>query len=196
MKRSHWPRTGVSVTDSDFIREYLKRIGENPDREGLKDTPRRVCESWTKIFGGYAEDPRAILRVSFTEGACKELVLLKGIEFYSTCEHHLMSFLGTADVGYIPNGRVVGVSKLARVVDLYSRRLQIQEQLTSQVADAIWECLDPRGVMVVMRARHLCMMARGVQKQNSIMVTSAIRGIFETDSALRAEFLELTKEAK
>ena len=185
-----------SQTDPAFIREYLIRIGEDPDREGLGETPRRVVDSWKEIYGGYAEDPRAILRVSFTAGACKELVLLKGIEFYSTCEHHMLPFFGTADVGYIPDGRVIGISKLARVVDLYSRRLQIQEQLTAQVADAIWECLVPRGVTVVMRARHLCMMARGVQKQNSIMVTSAIRGLFETDAALRAEFLELTKEAR
>jgi len=172
----------------DAIQLILRYIGEDQHREGLLDTPRRIIESWKTLYGGYFQDPVAILQRSFQEGACDEMVVVKDIEFYSTCEHHMLPFFGHVDFGYIPDAKVVGVSKIARLVDVFSRRLQIQERLTSQIADTFMEVIQPKGVMVVTEASHLCMTSRGIKKQNSRMVTSAIRGAFQNIET-RQEFM-------
>lgn len=171
------------------IKEIIKYLGDNPEREGLKETPDRVIRSYERLYGGYKQDPKEILK-TFTEGACDEMVMLTDIEFYSTCEHHMLPFYGKVHIGYIPNNKVVGVSKLARLVEIYSRRLQIQERMTSQIADSLMEHLSPKGVIVICEAKHLCMVSRGVEKQNSIMKTSAIRGVFGKPE-VRAEFIQL-----
>ncbi|GIW19622.1 GTP cyclohydrolase I FolE [Tepidiforma sp.] len=170
--------------------ELLQAIGDDPSREGLRDTPRRIAEMYAEIFEGLFIDPREHLRVGF-EVAHDEMVILRNIPFYSMCEHHFLPFHGEAHVGYIPDGRVVGISKLARVVEGYARRPQIQEQLTSQIAEAIQEVLQPDGVAVVIEAEHLCMTMRGVKKPGSLMVTSAMRGDFKNSHVTRAEFLSL-----
>ena len=172
------------------VRNILIGIGENPDREGLRETPARVERAYGEIFAGYGVDPADLLK-TFTEGACEDMVMLKRCEFYSTCEHHLFPFFGHVSIGYIPNGKVIGVSKLARLVDCYSRRLQIQERMTTQIADAIFHGLDAKGVMVVCEGQHFYMTSRGVRKHDALMVTSAIRGVFKTSDALRNEFLQL-----
>lgn len=177
------------IAIEDNIRLFINFIGDNSAREGLKETPERVVKSFTELFSGYYTNPADIFK-SFTEGACQEMVVVKDIDFYSTCEHHLLPFYGTISVGYLPNGKVIGVSKLARLIEVFSRRLQIQERLTAQIADSIMNNLNPLGVMVISKAKHLCMIARGVKKQNSQMITSAIRGKFE-DNAVRNEFLKL-----
>lgn len=174
------------------IKEILIYLGENPKREGLKNTPERMIKSWNKLLGGYNRDPKKVLSTVFEDGACDELVVLKDIEFYSTCEHHFLPFYGKVHIGYIPDGLVVGISKLARLVEVYSRRLQIQERLTTQIADMINNILNPKGVMVVIEAQHLCMTSRGVEKQNSVMVTNAIRGVFKEEDA-RQEFMSVIK---
>lgn len=171
------------------IRDILAHIGDDPAREGLIDTPKRIIKSWDKLFGGYDKNPKDIARV-FEDGACNEMVVLKNIEFYSTCEHHFLPFFGKMHAAYIPNGKVIGVSKLARIVEIFARRLQIQERLVSQIADSIQEILEPKGVMIVCEAQHFCMTSRGVEKQNSIMVTSAIRGVFQENDT-RQEALRL-----
>ena len=153
------------------IRAFFDYIGEDRDREGLLETPMRVIKSWEHL------------------GACDEMVVLKDIEFYSVCEHHLLPFFGKISIGYIPDSKVVGISKLARLVEVFSRRLQIQEKMTSQIADTIMEVLQPKGAMVVAEAKHMCMVMRGVEKQNSIMTTSAIRGLFKSDHRTREEFM-------
>ena len=173
-------------------RMILEAIGEDPDREGLRDTPRRVADLYVEVFEGMQADPREHLAVGFEEQH-KEMVILKDIPFHSYCEHHLLPFTGKAHVGYIPNGRIVGLSKLARVVEGYARRPQLQERLTSQIADAIIEAIKPRGVGVVIEAQHLCMIIRGVKKPGSTMVTSAMRGIFRTNPPTRAEFLQFIR---
>jgi GTP cyclohydrolase I len=170
--------------------ELLQAIGDDPNRDGLRDTPRRIAEMYAEIFGGLFYDPREHLRVGF-EVAHDEMVILRNIPFYSMCEHHFLPFHGEAHVGYIPDGRVVGISKLARVVEGYARRPQIQEQLTSQIAEAIQDVLQPDGVAVVIEAEHLCMTMRGVKKPGSRMVTSAMRGDFKNSHVTRAEFLSL-----
>jgi GTP cyclohydrolase I len=174
------------------IREVLIAVGEDPDREGLKATPARVARTYVEIFAGLHLDPDDVLKTTFDENH-DELVLVKDIPLYSVCEHHLVPWHGTAAVGYIPgeDGRITGLSKLARVVDLYARRPQVQERLTSQVADAIMRKLTPHGVIVVVQAEHLCMAMRGVRKPGSMTVTSAVRGIFKTDPRTRAEALSL-----
>lgn len=172
------------------IATVLEALGEDPSREGLRDTPRRIAQMYEEIFGGLAVDPREYLRVGF-EVAHDEMVILRNIPFYSMCEHHFLPFHGEAHVGYVPDGRVVGISKLARVVEGYARRPQIQEQLTSQVAEAIMEVLTPDGVAVVIEAEHLCMTMRGVRKPGSRMITSAMRGDFRRSAVTRAEFLAL-----
>lgn len=176
----------------DTIRFILDYIGEDVAREGLRNTPARVIRSWAYLFKGYKEDPEKLMTV-FTEGACDEMVILKGVEFYSTCEHHMLPFFGTISIGYIPRGRVIGVSKLARLVEVYARRLQTQEKMTSQIASIIMRQLKPLGVMVICQAKHLCMIARGVQKQNSVLVTSAVRGVFREKIEAREEFLRLAQ---
>ncbi len=172
------------------VNELLAAIGEDPKREGLLDTPRRIADMYVEIFGGLEIDPTQYLKVGF-EVAHDEMVILRDIPFYSMCEHHFLPFHGEAHVGYVPDGRVVGISKLARVVEAFARRPQIQEQLTSQVAEAIMEALQPDGVAVVIEAEHLCMTMRGVKKPGSRMVTSAMRGQFKRSSVTRAEFLSL-----
>jgi GTP cyclohydrolase I len=174
------------------VRELLLAVGENPDRQGLQDTPSRVARAYREMFAGLYTDPDTVLDTTFDEDH-DELVLVTKIPMYSTCEHHLVAFHGMAHVGYIPgkDGRVTGLSKLARVVDLYAKRPQVQERLTAQIADAVVRKLDPRGVIVVIEAEHLCMAMRGVRKAGSITVTSAVRGQFKTDDASRSEALGL-----
>jgi GTP cyclohydrolase I len=174
------------------VRKLIEHIGEDCKREGLKDTPKRVVKSYKELFAGYSMDPAKVLSTTFTEPGADEIVICRGIEMYSTCEHHLQPFFGKASVGYIPSeGKVVGLSKLARVVEVFSRRLQNQERITKQVAEAIWEHLKPLAVGVVIEAEHFCMRARGVNKQNSVMVTSCMMGVFREDRGARSEFLRL-----
>lgn len=174
------------------VRELLIAVGEDPDRPGLLDTPSRVARAYREVFAGLYTDPDSVLDTTFDEGH-QELVLVRDIPMYSTCEHHLVSFHGVAHVGYIPGatGRVTGLSKLARVVDLYAKRPQVQERLTSQIADALVRKLDPRGVIVVVEAEHLCMAMRGIRKPGASTTTSAVRGIFQSSAASRAEALDL-----
>ena len=174
------------------IRELLIAVGENPDRPGLVDTPARVARAYQEVFAGLYTDPDAALNTTFDENH-QELVLVRDIPMFSTCEHHLASFHGVAHVGYIPgaSGKVTGLSKLARVVDLYAKRPQVQERLTRQVAEAMMNKLDPRGVIVVVEAEHLCMAMRGIRKPGARTTTSAVRGMFESSPASRAEALNL-----
>lgn len=172
----------------------LEALGEDPDREGLAQTPKRIARMYEEIFAGINSDPKDFLDVSFTEYH-DELVLIKNIPMYSMCEHHFLPFYGVAHVAYIPKGgKVVGISKLARVVDSYSHRPQLQERLTSQIADCIFETLKPMGVGVVIQAEHMCMTMRGIKKPGSLTVTSAVRGIFETRPETRAELLSLIQK--
>jgi GTP cyclohydrolase I len=174
------------------VRDILEAIGEDPDREGLLETPRRIAEMYEEIFGGLEEDPSKHLDVQFKDEKHNELVLVKDIPFYSMCEHHLVPFFGKAHIGYIPkDGRLTGLSKLARVVDGISKRPQLQERITSEVADIIMEKLQPYGVIVVVEAEHMCMTMRGVKKPGSKTVTSAVRGILKTEQKSRAEALNL-----
>lgn len=174
------------------VRELLIAVGEDPDRQGLRETPARVARAYREMFAGLHSDPDELLDTTFDEQH-DEMVLVKDIPMYSTCEHHLVAFHGVAHVGYIPgrDGRVTGLSKLARVVDLYAKRPQVQERLTTQIADALMRKLDPRGSIVVIEAEHLCMAMRGIRKPGAITTTSAVRGQFKTDKASRAEALEL-----
>ena len=170
------------------VRELLLAIGEDPDREGLVETPRRIAESYAEIFGGVQQDPNGLLRVGFEEGH-DEMVVLRDIPFYSMCEHHLLPFHGIAHVAYVPRGRVVGISKIARLVEVLARRPQLQERLTGQIADSLMEALEPDGTAVAIEAEHLCMTMRGVKKPGSRMVTSAMRGTFQSQVETRQEFL-------
>lgn len=174
------------------VREIIAAVGEDPEREGLIETPQRIARMYGDLFSGIGQDPREVLTKGFEESH-KEMVVLKDVPFYSLCEHHFLPFHGKAHVGYVPEGRVVGVSKLARVVDVVARRPQLQERLTSQVADAIMDGLSPDGVAVVVEAEHLCMTMRGVQKSGAVMITSAIRGGFRRRGVTRAEFLSLVR---
>jgi GTP cyclohydrolase I len=176
-----------------LIRELLVELGEDPDREGLQRTPQRVAKSWEFLTRGYRQDPSAILNQALFHAAGKNMVIVRNIEVFSLCEHHLLPFFGRCQVGYIPNGKVVGVSKIARLADVFARRLQIQERLTEEIAQAVMEATGALGVGVVMEAKHLCMMMRGVEKQHSSMVTSAVLGSFRTDSKTREEFLSLIR---
>ena len=174
------------------VLSIIEAIGEDPKREGLVGTPRRIAEMYTELFMGIDADPREELMVGFEEGH-HEMVILKDIPFYSMCEHHLLPFYGLVHIGYIPKGRVVGASKLARVVEILSKRPQIQERLTTQIAETIVEALDPDGVAVVIQAEHMCMTIRGVKKPGANIVTSATRGLFRTKAATRSEFLSLVQ---
>ncbi|MNJ32610.1 GTP cyclohydrolase 1 [compost metagenome] len=171
----------------------MKLIGEDVEREGLIDTPARVARMYEEIYGGYDVDPRDVLGVTFEENH-EELVIVKDIVYYSQCEHHTAPFFGKVHIGYIPSGKIAGLSKLARLVEAVTRRLQVQERITSQIADIMDEVLKPQGVMVVVEGEHLCMCARGIKKPGSKTVTSAVRGTFRSDAASRAEFLSLIKE--
>jgi len=174
------------------VKQILSLIGEDVDREGLLETPARVTRMYEEIFAGYAVDPRDVLGVTFDEQH-EELVIVKDIIFYSQCEHHMAPFFGKVHIGYIPSGKIAGLSKFARLVDAITRRLQVQERITSQIADIMKEVLNPHGVMVVVEGEHLCMCARGVKKSGSKTVTSAVRGDFHKSAALRSEFLSLIK---
>jgi GTP cyclohydrolase IA len=178
----------------EATRALLAAIGENPTREGLVDTPRRVSEMYAELFSGLGKDPCAELSVSFDEGH-QEMIIARDIPFYSMCEHHLLPFFGVAHIGYVPNtqGKVVGISKLARVVDVVSKRPQLQERMTRQIADAIYQALEPDGAGVVIEAEHLCMVMRGVRKPGTTIVTSAVRGTFRTKSVTRSEFMSLIR---
>lgn len=175
-----------------LIKDLIKSIGEDPKREGLIGTPGRVSKSYKKLFGGYKEDPKKLIRVFDNEGY-NEMIIAKDIDFYSTCEHHMLPFVGKAYIGYIPDDKIIGLSKLPRLVEIFSRRLQNQERLTKQIADTLNNMLKPRGVGVVIKAEHLCMKARGVEKQNCVISTSSFTGLFIKKLNTRAEFLNLIK---
>ena len=176
-----------------LIRALIKEIGEDPAREGLRDTPRRGAASYKKIFSGYSKKPEDVLTV-FGDEKYDEMIVVKNIEFYSVCEHHMLPFFGEVHIGYIPNGKIIGLSKLPRLVEIYARRLQNQERLTNQIAKALHSILKPRGVGVIIEARHLCIMARGVEKQNSEVTTSSLIGLFKRDLNTRSEFLTFIKK--
>ena len=177
----------------EIIRRLLAELGEDPSREGLADTPRRVSKSLRFLTSGYAADLDSIINNALFTVEYNEMVIVRDIDVYSLCEHHLLPFFGKCHVAYIPDGKVIGLSKLPRIVDVFARRLQVQERLTSQIAETIAAKVKPLGVAVVMEATHLCMAMRGVEKQNSVTVTSAMRGVFHVDARTRAEFLELIR---
>ena len=177
----------------DIIKQLLAAVGEDPVREGLRDTPKRVEQSLRFLTSGYRADVDATLNNALFTVDYNEMVIVKDIDFYSLCEHHLLPFFGKCHVAYIPNGKVVGLSKIPRLVDIYARRLQVQERLTNQIANTLLEKIDPLGVAVVTEATHLCMAMRGVEKQNSVAVTSAMLGAFGSDARTRSEFLNLIK---
>ena len=176
-----------------LYRKLLERIGEDPDREGLRNTPERAARALEFLTRGYRQNIDEIVNGAIFTVDDNHMIIVKDIELYSLCEHHMLPFFGKCHIGYIPQGKVLGVSKLARIVDCFARRLQIQERLTNQVAHTLMELVEPEGVGVVIEARHLCMMMRGVEKQNSCMVTSAMLGSFRTESSTRNEFLQLIK---
>jgi GTP cyclohydrolase IA len=185
--------TGINQNEKiRLVRQVLMMIGEDPKRHGLLDTPKRVVKSWREIYGGYRLDPKKILTRRFEKGTYDQMILVRGIEFFSTCEHHMLPFFGRAHVAYIPDKHVVGLSKVARLVDCFARRLQIQERLTREIAEAMHTNLDAKGVGVMVEAKHFCMVCRGVQKQNSEMVTSALLGTFR-DQTVREEFFALIR---
>ena len=176
------------------IHNMLKLVGENPNREGLRDTPERVAKAMHFLTSGYNLSVEEVVRDALFEEHCEEMVIVKDVEFYSLCEHHILPFFGRAHVGYLPRGRVIGLSKIARVVDVFARRLQVQERLTTQIASGLLDVLNAHGVAVVLEASHFCMVMRGVQKQNSKTVTSSMLGAFREDSRSRSEFMELIRE--
>ena len=179
-----------------IVEMLLKEIGEDPDRVGLRKTPERFRRGIEYLTQGYREDPEKILNGAVFEESYNEMLIVKDIDFYSLCEHHLLPFFGRAHVAYVPDGRIVGLSKLCRLVEMFSRRLQVQERLTNDVARVIEAVLKPKGVAVVMEAQHLCMMMRGVQKQNSYAITSAMLGEFESDPKTRSEFMQLLRQGR
>lgn len=174
-----------------LVKQLLTEIGEDPTREGLRDTPKRVAKSWEFLVSGYAEDPKEIVNGALFESELNNMIISRDIEIYSLCEHHLLPFFGRCHIGYIADKKVLGLSKLARIVDCYARRLQLQERLTAQIAEEIMNLTNAEGVGVVIECRHLCSMMRGVQKQNSVMTTSSVLGSFLKDNATRNEFLRL-----
>lgn len=174
-----------------IVHDLLKALGEDPDREGLQKTPYRVAEAWKFLTKGYHQKVEDVINGAVFEAESHHMVIVKDIEIYSMCEHHMLPFFGRCHIGYIPAGKVIGVSKLARLADMFARRLQIQERLTNQIADALMQHLKPLGVGVVIEAQHLCMMMRGVEKQNSFMITSAVLGAFRDSLSTRTEFLKL-----
>jgi GTP cyclohydrolase I len=190
------PAKTESETIADLIRKMLVKIGEDPDREGLQKTPQRFEKAIRYLTSGYEQDPEKVLNGAKFSVAYDEMVVVRDIEVYSLCEHHLLPFFGKCHVAYLPNKQVVGLSKIARLVNVYARRLQIQERLTSQIAQAIEEKLKPQGVGVIIEARHMCMVMRGVEKQGSVAVTSAMLGKFREDKQTRDEFLSLVRSGK
>jgi len=189
----HPPATDLAgVPFPELVAEMIRRLGDDPGRAGMLKTPERVAEAMAFLTKGYSESPETVLNDALFDEAHQNMVLVKDIELYSLCEHHLLPFFGKAHVAYVPNGRIVGLSKVARLVEVFARRFQVQERLTEQVAQALWETTQPQGVAVVIEAYHLCMMMRGVEKQNSKTITSAMRGVFLEDQRTRDEFLRLT----
>ena len=186
--------TLTSATYEELVREMLVRLGEDPDREGLSRTPARVEKAMRFLVKGYKDDPEALLRKALFPVSYDEMVIVKDIEMFSLCEHHLLPFFGKVHVAYIPNGKVIGLSKIPRLIEAFSRRLQIQERLTTQIAEAIQNAIEPQGVGVVIEARHLCMMMRGVEKQHSSAVTSSMLGCFRSEEETRTEFLSLIRQ--
>ena len=191
---------GISYPDEDpiapMVQALLREIGEDPTRDGLEQTPSRVAKAFRFFTQGYQQNPREVLSEALFDVSYDEMVLVRDIEFYSLCEHHMLPFFGRAHVAYIPNGKVLGLSKVARLVEIFARRLQVQERLTVDVAETIEKELSPRGVAVVIEAIHLCMMMRGVQQQNSFAITSSLRGVFQSDSKTRSEFMELIRHQR
>jgi GTP cyclohydrolase I len=187
------PLTAASLTTQELYREILLRLGEDPTRDGLIDTPERMEKSMAFLTRGYTQDATAVIQDALFDVDYDEMVIVKDIEFFSLCEHHLLPFFGKAHIAYLPNGKVVGLSKIPRVVDVFARRLQVQERLTTEIADAISDAINPQGVAVILEAQHLCMMMRGVEKQHSATVTSAMRGVFKTQLQTRNEFLSLVR---
>ncbi len=179
---------------ANAYRELLQSIGEDVNREGLQRTPDRAARALEFLTQGYRQNLDEIINGAVFESSASEIILVKDIELYSLCEHHLLPFIGRAHVAYLPNGKVIGLSKVARIVDVFARRLQIQENLTTQIAESLMRCLEPSGVAVVVEAKHLCMMMRGVEKQNSVMKTSCLLGTFKEDARTRSEFLSLLKD--
>lgn len=194
MKSTDLPATLTSATYEELVREMLVRLGEDPNREGLVRTPARVEKAMQFLVKGYQEDPEALLRKALFTVSYDEMVIVKDIEMFSLCEHHLLPFFGKVHVAYIPNGKVIGLSKIPRLIEIFSRRLQIQERLTTQIAEAIQNTIEPQGVGVVIEARHLCMMMRGVEKQHSAAVTSSMLGCFRQEEETRTEFLSLIRQ--
>ena len=178
-------------TLEQITRNLLKEVGENPDREGLLKTPSRVAKSWKFFSRGYNQNLENIINNAIFEEEAKDMVIVRDVEFFSLCEHHILPFFGKAHVGYIPNGKIIGLSKIPRIIDMFARRLQVQERLTHQIADAIMNAIDPLGVAVVMEGRHMCMQMRGVEKQNSFASTSAMLGQFRKSSETISEFLSI-----
>mgnify|MGYP001215432276 FL=1 len=172
-------------------RNLLELLGEDPKREGLMNTPKRVAKAWDFLTKGYTENLDDLINNAIFEGESKDMVIVKNIEFYSLCEHHMIPFYGKAHIGYIPDGKIIGLSKLARITDLFAQRLQVQERLTNQIAQCLQDVLNPRGVAVVLEGKHFCMLSRGVQKQNSIATSSSMLGIFREKESTRNEFLKL-----
>jgi GTP cyclohydrolase I len=193
MKSTTEKPTLTSASFEDLVREMVVRLGEDPKREGLVDTPERVHKAYEFLTRGYKEDPEKLLKGALFTVTYDEMVIVKDIEMFSLCEHHMLPFFGKVHIAYIPNGKVIGLSKLPRLVELFSRRLQIQERLTTQIAETIQQVIEPQGVGVVIEARHLCMMMRGVEKQHSAAVTSSMLGCFRHEEETRSEFLSLIR---
>ena len=187
------PTSLDTASTQELYREIIRRIGEDPARDGLKDTPKRMERSMEFLTRGYDQTVEAVLHNALFDVDYDEMVIVKDIEFFSLCEHHLLPFFGKAHIAYVPQGKVIGLSKVARLVDVFARRLQVQERLTRDVADAIEEAIKPQGVAVILEAQHLCMMMRGVEKQHSSTVTSAMLGVFKTQLQTRNEFLSLVR---
>jgi len=194
MKSTTEPNTLTSATYEELVREMIVRLGEDPEREGLSRTPERVAKAMQFLVKGYKDDPEALLRKALFTVSYDEMVIVKDVEMFSLCEHHMLPFFGKVHVAYIPNGKVIGLSKIPRLVEAFSRRLQIQERLTTQIAEAIQNTIEPQGVGVVIEARHLCMMMRGVEKQHSDAITSAMLGAFRERKETRDELLSLIQQ--
>jgi len=194
MKTSVELPTLASASFEDLVREMIVRLGEDPAREGLTRTPNRVHRAYEYLLKGYREDPEVMLKDALFSVTYDEMVIIKDVEMFSLCEHHMLPFFGKVHVAYIPNGKVIGLSKIPRLVEIFSRRLQIQERLTTQIAETIQQTIQPQGVGVVIEARHLCMMMRGVEKQHSAAVTSSMLGSFRDEQETRTEFLSLIRQ--
>jgi GTP cyclohydrolase IA len=194
MKSTTDSTTLTSASFEELLREMIIRLGEDPEREGLQRTPNRVHKAYEYLTRGYKEDPEALLKKALFTVSYDEMVIVKDVEMFSLCEHHMLPFFGKVHVAYIPNGKVIGLSKIPRLIEIFSRRLQIQERLTTQIAETIQRTIEPQGVGVVVEARHLCMMMRGVEKQHSAAVTSSMLGCFRDEQETRNEFLSLIRQ--